>query len=76
MSKTSPQLVDHENIARESEEISKETCLGIQISDRSVRHFTRRLKIPPYKNSTCNRVFWMEIRYYRSYSTKPQGSST
>ncbi|PSN51766.1 hypothetical protein C0J52_05281 [Blattella germanica] len=44
MSKTSPQLVDHENVGRGPKRSSKKHAIALQISDRSVRHFTRRLK--------------------------------
>ncbi|PSN30388.1 hypothetical protein C0J52_27251 [Blattella germanica] len=77
MSKTSPQLVDHDNIARVRESVLRSPKRSAKKHAMAFKHPTEvcgilheDLIFHRYKNVTCNSVFRMEIRYYRSYSTK------
>ncbi|PSN52502.1 hypothetical protein C0J52_11242 [Blattella germanica] len=78
MSKTSPQLVHHENIARVRESVlrspkrsTKKRAIAFKYPKEVCGILHEDLKFQPYKNATCNNVFRMEIRYYRSYSMRP-----
>ncbi|PSN45312.1 hypothetical protein C0J52_12464 [Blattella germanica] len=79
MSKTSPQLVDYENIVRVRESVLRSPKRSAKKHAMAFKHPTEvcgilheDLKFHPYKNATCNSIFRMETRCYRSYSTKPK----
>ncbi|PSN56512.1 hypothetical protein C0J52_08457 [Blattella germanica] len=79
MSKTSHQLLDHENIAWVKESVWRSPKRSAKKHAMEFKHPTevcgilhKDLKFHPYKNVTCNSVFQMEIWHYRSYITKPK----
>ncbi|PSN50649.1 hypothetical protein C0J52_21934, partial [Blattella germanica] len=60
-----------ESVLRSPKRPAKKHAIGLQISDRNVRRILHKgLKLHPYKNATCNGVFWVKIRCYHLYTTK------